>query len=561
MSKISTIYDKKVGKCLIVRGSEAYAHTTDVLLEVGTITKDHTDSFKSTFILNVLRDVGSSQIAIYDNEELIKIVDWSDNQSSAIEIGTGTGDDEIRFSYNVDHNIYAKYLGNKECLPSRSKTLVLNEEVPSNLFTSISFGESPTTTFLTTVTIPVTLNAEGTSTQTLNYYIDGDTSNKQSVSVTTNTPTNVAINGVDNGLHTISFEFEETVNLAESYNEITISKGAIANINLPSILTHSQSEFDAYFTVEDFFGNGITQEYTLDLSYGDDEPIIIDDFTNNHHILTLSIPQFSITFYNIRFTDDSVQSHTTPLTLELSANGSVIDTFSFNLNITRVTEFSMNLTKPYLVDNESTTITGSVDTASGVLENVAVKIGDATVYTNNVGEYTADFTMTSQYDISVQARCGDKIVNKWAENVLFYYDRGNLDYNTDTNLSTFIGRSNVAVGTTASPKGIRFNGTSASQSYIQFKTSVHDNMKIEFDITELVNKEGTKLQGLYPFNGLKVGDHVLMGKKDKYVVAVNGEWRTSYSLDGSAWFTCQFGRNGSTSRLTANKIKIKRIRV
>ena len=39
MSKISTIYDKKIGKCLIVRGSEAYAHTTDVLMEVGTIKK------------------------------------------------------------------------------------------------------------------------------------------------------------------------------------------------------------------------------------------------------------------------------------------------------------------------------------------------------------------------------------------------------------------------------------------------------------------------------------------------------------------------------------------
>lgn len=560
MSKISTIYDKKIGKCLIVRGSEAYAHTTDVLMEVGTITKDHTDSFKSTFILNVLRDVGSSQIAIYDNEELIKIVDWSDS-SSAIEIGTGTGDDEIRFSYNVDHNIYAKYLGNKECLPSRSKTLVLNEEIPSNLFTSISFGESPTTTFLTTVTIPVTLNAEGTSTQTLNYYVDGDTSNKQSVSVTTNTPTNVTVTGVDNGLHTINFEFEETVNLAESYNEIVISKGAIVNISSPSILTHSQAEFDLSFAVEDFFGNGITQEYTLDLSYDDEEPISIVGFTNNHFVRTLSLPQFSYTFENIQFTDDSVQSHTVPLTLELSANGSVIDTFSFNLNVTRVTEFSMNLTKPYLVDNESTTITGSVDTASGVLENVAVKIGNATVYTNDAGEYTADFTMTSQYDMGVQARCGDKTVTKTAENVLFYYDRGNLDYNTDTNLSTFIGRYNVAVGTTASPKGIRFNGTSPSQSYIQFKTSVHNNIRIEFDITELVNKEGTKLQGLYPFNGLKVNDHVLMTKTDKYIVAVNNEWRTSYSLDGSSWFTCQFGRNGSTSRLTANKIKIKRIRV
>lgn len=557
MSKISTIYDKKVGKCLIVRGSEAYAHTTDVLMEVGTITKDHTDSFKATFILNVLRDVGSSQIAIYDNDELIKIVDWSDNQSSAIEIGTN-GDD-IRFSYNVNHNIYAKYLGNKECLPSRSKTFVLNEEIPSNLFTSISFGESPTTSFLSTVTIPVTLVADNSSTQTLKYYIDGDTTNKQSISVTPNVASNIVIDDLDNGLHTINVEFEETLNLAESYNEIRISKGAIVNVSSPSILTHYQSEFDLSFAVEDFFGNDITQEYTLDLSYDDEEPLLIDGFTNNHFIITLSLPRFSFTFENIRFTDDSVQSLTVPISGTLSVGNSVIDTFEFELNVTRVTEFSMNLTKPYLVDNESTTITGLVDTASGVLENIPVKINDVTVYTNEVGEYSTDFTMTSQYDITIVGKCSDNTVTKSAENVLFYFDRGNLDHNTDTNLSTFIGRSNVTVETTANPKGIRFIGTSASQSYVQFKTSVHNNMKIEFDITELVNKEGTKLQGLYPFNNLKVGDHIMMTKLNQYSVNVNGVWQKAYSLDGSAWFTCQFGRNGTPSRLTANKIKIKRI--
>lgn len=558
MSKISTIYDKKVGKCLIVRGSEAYAHTTDVLMEVGTITKDHTDSFKATFILNVLRDVGSSQIAIYDNDELIKIVDWSDS-SSAIEIGTN-GDD-IRFSYNVDHNIYAKYLGNKECLPSRSKTFVLNEEIPSNLFTSISFGESPTTSFLSTVTIPVTLVADNSSTQTLKYYIDGDTTNKQSISVTPNVASNIVISNLSNGLHTINVEFEETQTLAESYNEIRISKGATVNVSSPSILTHYQSEFDLSFAVEDFFGNDITQEYTLDLSYDDEEPLLIDGFTNNHFIITLSLPRFSFTFENIRFTDDSVQSLTVPISGTLSVSNSVIDTFGFELDVTRATEFTMSVTKPYLVDNETTTLTGSVNTASGVLENIAVKIGTDMVYTNSAGEFTAEFEMTSQYDMSVSAVCGDKSVSKTVENVLFYFDRGNLDHNTDTNLSTFIGRSNATVETTANPKGIRFTGTSTSNSYVQFKTVVRDNMKIEFDVTELVNKEGTKLQGLHPFTDLKVGDHIRMTKLNQYSVNVNGVWQKAYSLDGSAWFTCQFGRNGTKSRFTANKIKIKRINV
>ena len=157
-------YDLKA-EVFVVRGDKGYAHTTDTFLkEVGSRNSSIIEYFTATFNVDVLRDISDSKVVIYDNGESIPVyidgnpvqmLDWQQNNQSQ----TFT----LKLGYDVEHKIYAKYLGNKKGLPSKSQILTISEPLP-NLYGTLIERTTDTSQFEanTTINIPISFTTNRT---------------------------------------------------------------------------------------------------------------------------------------------------------------------------------------------------------------------------------------------------------------------------------------------------------------------------------------------------------------------------------------------------------------
>lgn len=154
MVRISTQYDntivndKEVGKVFLVRGDEGYARTTDVVF--GIITDDSSadsiQGYKVAFYYDVLRDVGSSTVILYDGDVVIKEFDWS-SDSGMQYIGT-TNDHTVidpntclYLPYDEEHKLWMKYNGNTHSLYSKSKQSSVYCDLPLEFYTNVAFSD------------------------------------------------------------------------------------------------------------------------------------------------------------------------------------------------------------------------------------------------------------------------------------------------------------------------------------------------------------------------------------------------------------------------------------
>lgn len=154
MVRISTQYDntivndKEVGKVFKIRGDEGYARTTDVVF--GIITNDSSadsvQGYKVAFCYDVLRDVGSSTVILYDNDVVIKEFDWSSDNGMQY-IGTTNDHTEIDpntclyLPYDEEHKLWMKYNGNTHSLYSKSKQSSVYCDLPLEFYTNIAFSD------------------------------------------------------------------------------------------------------------------------------------------------------------------------------------------------------------------------------------------------------------------------------------------------------------------------------------------------------------------------------------------------------------------------------------
>ena len=212
-------YDLKA-EVFIVRGDKGYAHTTDTLLsEVGD-ERDNSiiEYFTALFNVDVVRDRGNSKVVIYDGEEAIplfvdgnqvEMLDWEQNDQPK----TFT----LKLGYDVEHKIYAKYLGNDKGLSSKSQILILSEPLP-NLYGTLIERTTDTSQFEanTAINIPIQFTTnrtfESAETKELNIYVNGIWKNSNSLTLnagqTTATTTLILPDGLESGLHQIEIKFE-----------------------------------------------------------------------------------------------------------------------------------------------------------------------------------------------------------------------------------------------------------------------------------------------------------------------------------------------------------------
>ena len=96
MAKLTTTYDATLKeKIFVLKGEEAYARSTDCILEEvlhdGERRADwNTDikKMKLEFHIDVLRDIGASYVTLYDNDDVIVAICWVfDKNGDKISLG------------------------------------------------------------------------------------------------------------------------------------------------------------------------------------------------------------------------------------------------------------------------------------------------------------------------------------------------------------------------------------------------------------------------------------------------------------------------------------------
>lgn len=213
MPYIETYYDYDLHReCFRVSDSASYVRTTDTILKLVSTTQTIINYFTATFSLDVIRNLGNGVVAIYDNEQLLQLVTFNENTSRITNL-------TLNLNYNVEHNIEARYLGNDECLSSKSLLIPILVEIPETFNTNLSFLNTPADGVIDnppsnqTVTLELTDNDdEPISSATIKVYVDDNTT---PVTLVTNSNGQCTLTGgvdwtADFGTHTFKAVYETT---------------------------------------------------------------------------------------------------------------------------------------------------------------------------------------------------------------------------------------------------------------------------------------------------------------------------------------------------------------
>ena len=125
--RLNTYYDKELNsQAYMIKSSEGYSRSTDTILTVDEINTSNVLSFQANFTVDVMRyvrsEIDDGLIEIYDNGDLIHSIVWNDDTVRTFP---------LKFSYDTEHNVIAKFTGNRRCKPSNS--LIWSHAVPRPL--------------------------------------------------------------------------------------------------------------------------------------------------------------------------------------------------------------------------------------------------------------------------------------------------------------------------------------------------------------------------------------------------------------------------------------------
>lgn len=233
MVRISSQYDKEVGKVFVIRGDEAYARTTDSRVKVMASDSGDFNNYRVGLKCNVYRDKGDSKITLYDGDTVLNQFDWSDgteemwigmNQAHT-SIDTSTC---VELAWGVPHEVYIKYHGNNQCLPSKSKALQIYEPLPDEYATNIAMTLSKVNN---DVTVTVTIDINGVATQgthdtDIEIYLDDEIVDPEHPTINTgdDNVASMTIEDIDVGIHTITAIVvgSDKIHTATAYEELVI---------------------------------------------------------------------------------------------------------------------------------------------------------------------------------------------------------------------------------------------------------------------------------------------------------------------------------------------------
>ena len=426
MVRVSVFYDEEVkGQVFKVRGDERYARTTKTTLELGTVTLN-TSTFDLNVSVNVYRDVGSSNLVIYDNDVIIYNETWTSTDTAR----TITLND---LAFEVEHNLVAKYIGNNQCSPSSSKVVAKEEIDPRKTEAILTIDNNnvrfdPHGTFTATVTLDNDVKSEWNDNQDIEIVYDGETV----TTINTSSTRQFTISDLGNPKrHTLSIIYRGSTHLIAKTITIQLSVGYLLVPTIPNIGVYGSS-LDIPIFLEDYLGEPVIGETVTFQAYKNNTWTTLDtEVTNNEGKATLS--------WDIDVFED----------ISLRLIGSRFG-YEWYHNIIEVESLTMSASPPRLLKNTPTLL--SVDTGIEA-PNIPIELGGYVsdrIYTdtngvaqrNVMGTGRASKTITATLtDISSELQLDD-YVQYWESSSggsLEYYTRSkNVDVTTNSSGCTII---------------------------------------------------------------------------------------------------------------------------
>ena len=345
-------YDLKT-EVFKVNGDKGYTHETDTLLtelthEAGSgvdpersVTK--IEYFTADFLVDVKRDLSNSQVVFYDNGSAIPCY-VNDNKQNGISWGLNTPPTTVTLAlgYDVEHKIYAKYLGNKKALPSKSPSLTLYEPMP-NLYTTKIERTTSTVQFQreVTITLPIKVTT-GTAMETqqvkeVTLYDSENVLQTIEITILANTTYGEGTfriqGGLPSGLHHLIAKFE-----GDEYNEEATLKFDISVGYEVLIADHSP-----VFAITKQYGTSHTPDpttiYNVDVGYVDCE---VHDWFGNPLVGQL---------VRLGDTDVPLGQGTTNAEGKVRVNVSMVSEGSFNASIMIIPSDIFTPTRTYVSED------------------------------------------------------------------------------------------------------------------------------------------------------------------------------------------------------------------
>ena len=378
MVKVITQYDKDLKqKIFALRGEEAYARTTDcVLEELLTNNGERRDDWNSDmyymsleFRLNVLRDVGASKVTLFDNDETLGVYPFDTNTGYIdFKYESELEDNRLKLTYDFQHNIYALYNGNPQCLKSKSKVIPIFEYLPHPFTSALQFnnlGANYNTG--DPVTFSVSLIADNyLANQAIHIFVDDELVDTLTTDSDGETD-EITVSDLSNGLHSIIAVFDgEEKRLENSSVQAEVSVGySVEMIDYPSVVIN-ESDSTVLVKVTDKLNNPIS-----DVA----EVVIVDEVTSE------VISEVAYTVDGVA-TVDGVLISSNPFYARATLNGG--QNTSDSITVTTYDDVSISLN----VDN---TVTSRNYTISGYAQ-LSEPIGEVTVTDQDGNTYLTDET-------------------------------------------------------------------------------------------------------------------------------------------------------------------------
>ena len=431
MARVSIFYDdSKKEQFFMIRGDERYSRSTKTVLEKVSVDLDR---FKYDCVLNVnvLRDVGKGSIVIYNNEVPITVSYYDDSTETYIESDSIPWESTFNgakfkissLAYDVDNNITAEYIGNKSCSPSLSNIVTVFEKDTNRTAPIITIDNvtqfNQNTTITKNIVLSNDLNPSYNEGQVFEVLYDG-----QLLGTTEptdeNGATSIEIPVGNNGLHTITVDYDESEHLLPKTLTQNISVGyEVTIISYPKIIAIGEN-CSVTANIQDYFGNlqdienifnvklqAIASKGTVQNYYWD-----MDKISNG--VYSITIP---ITF-----------NHSNIHTLSVGLwNGDVKRYSSADIPVTVIAISSLTITSstPQLYENEGNVV--SIQTnSSPVVEGIPIQLTgsiEETVYTGSNGLATKTLIGTGRGSKTITASVGNKTASITLDDYIQYWDR------------------------------------------------------------------------------------------------------------------------------------------
>lgn len=421
MVQLSTRYDTTLKKkVFVLKGEEAYARTTDVLVDIVSDFADcntHLGSARVGLEIDILREIGDGFIYIYNNDDLIfepipwnssnmatiidsdwndKGVYWSDNK---LKIGTSSDTDTgIRLAYDVEHNIKVHYSGNKQCLASTSDVLKFVMPTP-DLFTSTLTLTSPSSnrydSGATINNLSLLYQSSSVSAnKSVKIYVDGTLNT--TVTCTTGTASTVNIGTLSDGLHTIRaiFEGDEYSTYAETTLDISVGYEVLLT-DYPSVVIPNVEE-SLTCRLIDYLGNGVNHATVRVVEYSNgsyNNITYADVYSDGNGYATFDVSEENGVAFTGKPSYVKVGS-----TVYTQIPYELVNISSVTL-LTNPNQLVSNST--YITKGNTLRISGYCSDSNGKLDKKGIPVTitynnqSKTVYTNSDGNFAFDYVGTA----------------------------------------------------------------------------------------------------------------------------------------------------------------------